>query len=104
MRMFESTKVLSIMQGLAVWHLFSAKPEGSVQLCQGLRSGLFILRLPRDNVSQFISKHGANTGSALSRESSCSLQDLFVDRKRDVLLHKSALFNVTRKIREGLDD
>jgi hypothetical protein len=79
------------MQGIAVWHLSPAQPGRRTQVGKGLGSGLLVLRLACDNLPQFISEHGANTGSALSGKSAYSLQDLFVDRECDVLLHNQLL-------------
>src|SRR5271157_1941799 len=84
--MFDSTKVLSIMQGLAAGQWSTTKPEGGLQLRQGPAPRLLIFSLPSANLPQFVCNHCANAGSALSGNRACSFQKLLVDGQGNIPL------------------
>jgi hypothetical protein len=89
-RTLESTKTLSVMEGLAACSHCSTKPEGRIQLRHSLGFCLLIGGLPRDHLLQFIGEHGADAGSALSGKGSCLFQEALVECECDVLLHDAS--------------
>ncbi len=93
----ESTKTLPVMEGLAAGNLGSAEPERGTQERECLGFALLVYRFIGHQLPKFFGKHATDTGSALGGEGACLLQQLLVERKRDVLFHSSKF---TRKIRE----
>jgi hypothetical protein len=85
----ESTKIVPVMQILAIPDAAAAKLVRRIQLRQGAGLRLRIRFLSFEDPAQLARQHGAEAGSLLGREGPRPLQKALVDRQCDVLLHRS---------------